>query len=220
MSGARSPPPEPLTPEACAAALDVSRATLARLEAHVALLRRWQRRRNLIGRGTEADIWRRHVLDSGQLAAHLPDGARRIVDFGSGAGFPGLVLAILTGAETVLVEADAAKAAFLAEAVRVTHAPCEVRPARIEDLAPFPADALCARAVAPLPRLLALAAPFAALDPARPPPCIFPKGAGWRGELTEAARAWHISARDAPSATEPAARILIVERFARRGRDP
>ncbi len=215
MSGARLPPPEPLTPEACAEALDVSRETLARLEAYVDLLRRWQRRRNLIGRGTEPDIWRRHILDCGQLAAHLPEGTRRIVDLGSGAGLPGIVLAILSGADTVLVESDAAKAAFLAEAVRLTGAPCEIRRARIEALEPWPVDAIAARALAPLPRLLGYAAPFAALTPDRPPVCIFPKGARWREELTEAARTWHISARDAPSATEPAARILIVERFAR-----
>ena len=213
MSAAPAPPPEPLTPEACAAALNVSRETLGRLKAYVALLGRWQARRNLIGRGTERDVWRRHILDSGQLADHLPPGARRLVDLGSGAGLPGLVLAILTGAETTLVEADAAKAAFLAEAARLTSAPCEIRRARIEDLAPWPVDALTARALAPLPRLLDYAAPFA------PPLCLFPKGARWRRELTEAARTWHISARDAPSATEPAARILIVERFARRGRD-
>ena len=215
MSGARRPPPDPLTPAACAEALDVSRETLARLEAYVDLLRRWQRRRNLIGRGTEPDIWRRHILDCGQLAAHLPAGAGRIVDLGSGAGLPGIVLAVLTGAETVLVESDAAKAAFLAEAVRLTGAPCEIRRARIEALEPWPVDAIAARALAPLPRLFGYAAPFAALTPDRPPVCIFPKGARWREELTDAALTWHISARDAPSATEPAARILIVERFAR-----
>ena len=215
MSGARRPPPDPLSAEACAEALDVSRETLARLEAYVDLLRRWQRRRNLIGRGTEPDIWRRHILDCGQLAAHLPAGTGRIVDLGSGAGLPGIVLAILTGDKTVLVESDAAKAAFLAEAVRLTGAPCEIRRARIEALEPWPVDAIAARALAPLPRLLGLAAPFAALTPDRPPVCVFPKGARWREELTDAARTWHISARDAPSATEPAARILIVERFAR-----
>ena len=178
------------------------------------LLRRWQRRRNLIGRGSEADIWRRHILDSGQLAAHLPGGTRRIVDLGSGAGLPGLVLAILTGAETTLVESDAAKAAFLAEAARVTDAPCTVRRARIEDIEPWPVDVVTARALAPLSRLLAYAAPFQALAPENPPVCLFPKGAKWRGELTESGAAWHISARDAPSATDPSARILIVERFA------
>ena len=187
---------------------------MGRLEAYVGLLRRWQPRRNLIGRGTEADIWRRHILDSGQLAAQLPDGARRIVDLGSGAGLPGLVLAILTGAETTLVESDAAKSAFLLEAVRVTAAPCTVRRARIEELAPWPVDVITARALAPLPRLLALAAPFRALTPDRPPVCLFPKGAKWREELTETAAAWHISVRCAPSATDPSARILIVERFA------
>ena len=209
MSGA-----PPLTPEACARALNVSRETLGRLETYVDLLKRWQRRRNLIGRGTEADIWRRHILDSGQLAAHLPEGTRRIVDLGSGAGLPGLILAILTGAETTLVESDAAKAAFLTEAVRATGAPCTVRRARIEELAPWPVDVVTARALAPLSRLLALAAPFHALTPDRPPVCLFPKGARWRGELTESGAAWHISARDAPSATDPSARILIVERFA------
>ncbi|MDE0175064.1 MAG: 16S rRNA (guanine(527)-N(7))-methyltransferase RsmG [Defluviicoccus sp.] len=209
MSGA-----PPLTPEACAKALNVSRETLGRLETYVDLLKRWQRRRNLVGRGTLADVWRRHILDSGQLAAHLPAGTRRIVDLGSGAGLPGLVLAILTGAETALVESDAAKAAFLAEAVRVTGAPCEIRRARIEDLDPWPVDVVTARALAPLPRLLEYAAPFCALTPDDPPLCIFPKGARWRGELTESAAAWHISVRCAPSATEPAARILIVERFA------
>ena len=215
MSGARRPPPDPLSAEACAEALDVSRETLARLEAYVDLLRRWQRRRNLIGRGTEPDIWRRHILDCGQLAAHLPAGTGRIVDLGSGAGLPGIVLAVLTGAETVLVESDAAKAAFLAEAVRLTAAPCDIRRARIEALEAWPVDAVTARALAPLPRLLGYAAPFAALTPDRPPVCVFPKGARWREELTDAALTWHISARDAPSATEPAARILIVERFAR-----
>ena len=187
---------------------------MGRLKAYVDLLRRWQRRRNLIGRGTEADIWRRHILDSGQLAAHVPEGAGRIVDLGSGAGLPGLVLAILTGAETTLVESDSAKAAFLAEAVRATGAPCEIRRARIEALEPWPVDAVTARALAPLSRLLEYAAPFAALSPDDPPVCLFPKGARWREELTEAAGAWHISARDAPSATDPSARILIVERFA------
>lgn len=184
------------------------------MEAYVGLLRRWQPRRNLIGRGTESDIWRRHVLDSGQLAAHLPEGARRIVDLGSGAGFPGLVLAILTGAETTLVESDAAKAAFLTEAARATAAPCQVRRARIENLAPWPVDVVTARALAPLSRLLAYAAPFRALTPDRPPVCLFPKGAKWREELTGSAAAWHISVRCAPSATDPSARILIVERFA------
>ena len=188
---------------------------MARLKAYVALLRRWQRRRNLIGRGTEADIWRRHVLDCGQLAALLPPDAGRIVDLGSGAGLPGLVLAVLTGADTVLVEADAAKAAFLAEAARVAGAPCTIRRARIEDLAPWPVDAVVARALAPLDTLLGYAAPFAALAPDRPPVCLFPKGRRWREELTESATCWNIEARAAPSVTDANARVLVVERFAR-----
>ena len=188
---------------------------MARLEAYVALLRRWQRRRNLIGRGTEADIWRRHILDCGQLAAHLPPDARRIVDFGSGAGLPGVVLAILTETDTALVEADTAKAAFLAEAARITAAPCQIHRARIEEVDPWPVDAIVARALAPLDTLLDYAAPFAALIPNRPPLCLFPKGRRWREELTESATCWNIDARDAPSVTDADARIVIVERFAR-----
>ena len=188
---------------------------MARLETYVALLIRWQRRRNLIGRGTVSDVWRRHILDSGQLAAHLPAGTRRIVDLGSGAGLPGLVLAILTGAETALVESDAAKAAFLTEAVRVTGAPCEVRRRAhrgARALAGRRRDRPRARPARPPARLRRPVR--GAPRPDDPPVCLFPKGARWREELTQAAGAWHISARDAPSATEPAARILIVERFA------
>ena len=199
----------PLTARDCAAALGVSRETSDRLRAYVALLERWQARRNLIGPASAADVWRRHVLDSGQLAAFVPARARRLVDLGSGAGLPGLVLALTTGIEADLVEANAAKAAFLVEAARATGAPARVHCARIEALAPWPSDVLTARALAPLPRLLDLAAPFLAVA-GRRPLCLFPKGAGWRGELTEARKTWHIRVRDAPSATAPDARLLIV----------
>ena len=216
MSGARRPPPDPLSAEACAEALDVSRETLARLEAYVDLLRRWQRRRNLIGRGTEPDIWRRHILDCGQLAAHLPTGTGRIVDLGSGAGLPGIVLAILTGDRNGAGRIGRGQGGL----PRRSGAP-DRRALRDPPRPHRGARALAGRcgyrpgAGAACPASSAYAAPFAALTPDRPPVCVFPKGARWREELTDAALTWHISARDAPSATEPAARILIVERFAR-----
>ncbi len=203
----------------CAAALGVSRETLERLEIYVALLRRWQRRRNLVGPRTLADIWRRHILDSGQIAALLPGGARRLVDLGSGAGLPGLVLALVSGVATDLIEADAAKAAFLTEAIRLTGAPARVHRVRIESVRPWPSDAVTARALAPLPRLLDLAHPFveAGEAPGRPV-CLFPKGVGWRRELTETRESWHIAARHAPSATDPDAAILIVAEARRKPR--
>ena len=101
-------------------AIDVSRETLARLEAYVALLETWNRRITLVARRSLDDVWRRHILDSAQLAALLPSAARVLLDLGSGAGFPGLVLALLTPGLTVhLIEADRRKAVFLREACRV-----------------------------------------------------------------------------------------------------
>src|SRR5579872_6350644 len=101
----------------------VSRETLDRLTLYVELLIAWNRRINLVGANTIGDIWRRHILDSAQLMPLLPDGTRVVVDVGSGAGLPGLVLAMLGVPEVHLVESDQRKAAFLREAQRVTGTP-------------------------------------------------------------------------------------------------
>src|SRR3546814_16565686 len=92
----------------------------------VALLAKWQRAVNLVGKGTLPDLWRRHMLDSAQLWALLPPGTTNLVDLGSGAGLPGLVLAILGAPDVHLVAADAKKCAFLREAARVTATACTV----------------------------------------------------------------------------------------------
>ena len=141
-----------LTPEAFAAKAAVSRETCERLALHLDLLRRWQQRINLVGRSTLTDPWRRHMLDSAQLAPLLPERAR-VADLGSGAGFPGLVLAIVRGGPVHLIESDGRKAAFLCEAARVTDAPAEVHASRAEGLA-LAVDVVVARACAPLDRLL------------------------------------------------------------------
>ena len=101
--------------------IPVSRETLARLEAYAALLTLWSARINLIGRDTVADLWRRHILDSAQLLSFVPERARSMIDLGSGAGLPGLVLAILGVPGVELVEADSRKSAFLREAMRITE---------------------------------------------------------------------------------------------------
>jgi 16S rRNA (guanine527-N7)-methyltransferase len=139
-----------MTPAEFAAETGVSRETLARLEAYAALLLAWNRRVNLVGRGTEEDLWRRHMLDSAQLHPLIPAGARTLVDLGSGAGFPGLVLAILGGPHVHLVESDQRKAVFLREAARVTGAAAMVHAIRIEAAPPLAADIVTARALAPL----------------------------------------------------------------------
>ena len=183
----------------------VSRETLARLARHLELLGRWQKRINLVGPATLADPWRRHVLDSAQLAPFIPPG-RRIADIGSGAGFPGLVLAILRGGPVDLIESDARKAAFLHEAVRATGAPARVHNARAESLA-LTADVVTARACAPLDRLLELALPLLAPGGR----CVFPKGAR-AGEELDAARArWRMTARRHPSLSAPDGAILELD---------
>lgn len=141
-----------------AAASGVSRETLDKLALYGELLERWNRSINLVGRDTLADLWRRHFLDSAQLMSFMPsqpdNRARRVIDLGSGAGFPGLVLALMGAGEVHLVESDRRKCAFLREVARATETTVQVHPARIEHLDGIKADVVTARALAPLDRLL------------------------------------------------------------------
>jgi 16S rRNA (guanine527-N7)-methyltransferase len=187
---------------------------LDRLAAYVQLLGAWNRRINLVGRDTMGDVWRRHILDSAQIFPHLPEKARVLVDLGSGAGLPGLVLAIMGVPEVHLVESDQRKAAFLREAVRVTGAPAQVHARRAETMArPF-ADVVTARALAPLPALVDLAGPF--LKPGGV--CLFLKGRGVEEELTRSAEGAKISWERWPSASDPSGSILRGEILAREPR--
>ena len=198
--------------------LNVSRETLegalAALADYLALLAKWQTKINLVSTSTLQDAWTRHVLDSAQLWPLIPDGARTITDLGSGAGFPGLVLAILgkhrEGFKVHLIESDQRKGAFLREVIRVTGAPAEVHTARIEALTPWPSDVVTARALAALDRLLPLAAPFVVPDGI----ALFLKGKSAETELT-AARGWGtFEAEVIPSRTDAEAAILKLSRLA------
>jgi len=212
----RSGPPE--SPDLSAdraralALTPVSRETLHRLDRFVATLLAWQRRMNLVASSTEATLWTRHVADSLQLLALAPD-ARTWVDLGSGGGFPGVVIACalagIPGAHVHLVESSGKKAAFLHEAVRATGVPATVHATRIEDFvkkAPDSIDVITARAVAPMPKLLALAYPLLKTGTLG----LFPKGRDVARELTEAAKCWKIQASLSPSRTDPKAQIVIV----------
>lgn len=197
-----------------AAATGVSRETRTRLESYADLLIRWNRTINLVAGPTLPDLWSRHMLDSAQLLPLLPppppDRPRVLLDLGSGAGFPGLVLAILGAGRVHLVEADRRKAAFLREVARATGTPVTLHPCRLEALAPFAADVVTARGFAPLRRLLPLAAPF--LRPAKPGApggvALLLKGRTAQAELTDAAETWHMQCEVFPSRTESAAQIL------------
>jgi 16S rRNA (guanine527-N7)-methyltransferase len=184
------------------------------------MLEKWNRAINLVARGSLADLWHRHMLDSAQLWPLLPETPgrpRRILDLGSGAGFPGLVLAIMGTAgadlEVHLVEVDKKKAAFLREAARIAEAPVTLHVERIENLAPFPVDAVTARACASLPRLLDYAAPFLRhYQPGAPPPVgLFLKGRDVDRELTEAREKWKMQAELLPSHTDDMAKILRIQ---------
>lgn len=168
----------------------VSRETGERLEAFVALVRKWQPAENLISPNTLPEIWRRHVADSAELVRLFPDTGRWL-DIGTGAGFPGMVVAIAGGAgcHVALVESNRRKCAFLRQAIRTTSAPAEVHEGRAEVLISGwtgTVDRISARAVAPLTDLLALAAPLMENGV----PAAFHKGVDWRREVDEARRAW------------------------------
>ncbi|MFQ5958440.1 MAG: 16S rRNA (guanine(527)-N(7))-methyltransferase RsmG [Alphaproteobacteria bacterium] len=203
--------PSPLTPEAFRRETGVSRETLARLEAYAALLARWQRRINLASAASLGDVWRRHFLDSAQLFPYLPASLGRLVDLGSGAGFPGLVLAILGADGVELIESDGRKCTFLAEAARVTETAVTIRNARIEWLPWAPADVVTARALAPLQQLLASAERFLTCHSV----CLFLKGAGVEEELTSAAKEWNMRVNRQPSKTDPRGVVLHIQGITR-----
>jgi 16S rRNA (guanine527-N7)-methyltransferase len=190
----------------------VSRETLDRLAAYAGLLAKWNKRINLIGRSSETDLWRRHILDSAQLAPLVPKTAKTIADAGSGAGLPGLILSILnTSASFALIEPDRRKAAFLREAIRASQSSAIVHEKRIEEVDLPAQDVVVARALAPLDRLLEMVEKLVSIHTV----CIFPKGAGAEQELTEARTRWKMQVRQVPSRTDPAGRILVLTEVAR-----
>jgi 16S rRNA (guanine527-N7)-methyltransferase len=190
----------------------VSRETLGRLDAMVEILTKWQKVINLIGKTTMDEVWTRHILDSAQLLPLIPPQAKSLTDLGSGAGFPGLVLAALRpDLDVVLVEADARKAAYLGEAGRKMALPKQPKLliGRMESLKPPKADVVTARAVAPLAKLLLWAESYRS-DPGI---CLFHKGAGWQAEVEEALGAWDITYQPFPSLTDRDAVLLRIDAF-------
>lgn len=194
-----------MRPDELLSATGVSRETLARLERYADLLRAWTGV-SLVGPATLPDLWHRHFLDSAQLAPLLPDGP--ITDLGSGAGFPGLVLAIMTGRPVTLVENDGRKVTFLRQVIEATDAPAAIDRRSIEALPDGSATILTARALAPLDKLCEHAARLLAPGGL----ALFMKGARWEEELTIARRRWTIPMTAIPSITNPTSIIFRVER--------
>jgi 16S rRNA (guanine527-N7)-methyltransferase len=199
-------------PEDFAVQTGVSRETLAHLKAYGGLLKDWNSRHNLVSAASLNDLWRRHFWDSAQLALLIPGNAETLVDMGSGAGFPGLVLAeILRGRVSVtLYEATAKKCAFLAVVAERLRLPVTIRNARMEEVPPQPFDVVTARACAPLPKLLDYAQKFTAPNSV----CLFLKGQNLGLELTEAHKSWKMKIRQIASQTHSSGTILEVTELA------
>ena len=205
------------------ALVSVSRETELRIELFAQLLFLWNEKISLIGPSTAAKVWTRHIADSLQLLPLVP-GAETWLDVGSGAGFPGMVIACALagrpGTIVHLVESNARKATFLREAIRLTKVRAQVHNLRIEQLNIHSSvngkiDVVTARAVAPLTRLLDYAEPYLA----RGARGLFPKGQNVEHELAEASTGWNIDAELIPSLTDEQGRIVLV-RQAQRIRRP
>jgi 16S rRNA (guanine527-N7)-methyltransferase len=201
----------PLTPEEFADRVTVSRETLDRLKLYVELLGKWTKRINLVAPASLADVWRRHILDSAQVKILLPTTAQVLVDLGSGAGLPGLVLAILGVPDVHLVESDTRKAAFLREAARQTGVSVTLHACRIEAAPAIQADVVTARALARLVFLLEHATRF--LQPGGA--CYFLKGANLADELTEAQKTWHMKATEHASLSDVSGIVVKLESIIR-----
>jgi 16S rRNA (guanine527-N7)-methyltransferase len=194
---------------------DVSRESREKIEIYVKLLLTWQQRINLIGPTTVASVWDRHVRDSLQLLPLLPPGTQTLAELGSGAGIPGLILAMVAGLDAHLYESNGKKAAFLREAARQTGTRASVHNRRLETLAGDPAlpkaDCVVARALAPLPLLLDYAEPFLAKGAIG----LFHKGQDVDAELTQATKYWRIEALKHASQSDSRGVILEIREATR-----
>lgn len=195
----------------------VSRETFERLTAFEREFRRWSASINLAAPSTLDSLWRRHILDSAQLAALQPV-ALKWLDLGSGGGFPGAVMAILLmdrpGAAIELVESNNKKAAFLRTVLGSLGAPAKVHICRIEDAegrVTVP-QVVTARALAPLPLLLGLSAPWLT----KTATALFHKGRDYASEIVESHDAWRFDLVEHVSKIDPESRILEISRLERR----
>lgn len=190
----------------------VPRETLDRLEIYAERLIRWQGAINLVGPATLPELWRRHMLDSAQLLPLIgPAAGRRLVDLGSGAGFPGLVLAALTDLDVHLVESDTRKAIFLRETARAMGITVTVHAERIERLQALGAELVSARALAPLDKLLEMAIPLARPDAV----FWFLKGAQAEAEIAAARTRWTMQVVCHRSMTDEGGVILEAKGLSR-----
>ena len=197
-----------MTPEGFQEISGASDEDLERLRTYVALLNKWQDKINLVSKDSLTDVWRRHILDSAQLAPLIGSQIKSIADIGTGAGFPGMVLAIIGAAEEIhLIESNERKNVFLREVNRVTKAGTIIHNIRVEKLQEVSVDLVVSRAVASLEQLLQYVNPLIK----KGGQCLFLKGKKWREELTEVQKKWIINESVIQSLSDPSGMILKLE---------
>lgn len=190
---------------------NVSRETLADYELWLAHLLKWNRKINLVSPSALDDFWRRHALDSWQITPYMPEKARRYIDLGSGAGFPGVSLAIAAKSQNpesqvLMVESAGKKASFLKTVIRDLKLPARATSERAEKLEPETYDVVSARAFAPLERLFNYAQPFWGQDTIG----LFLKGGNVEAELTEADKSWTYTHELIPSLSDSTGCIVKI----------
>ncbi len=194
---------------------NVSRETIADLEAYSGLVLKWTKTINLISKSSHAELWSRHVMDSVQLWRHVTK-CNHLLDLGSGGGFPGIVMAISAKHgknidRVTLVESDVRKCAFLLTVIRELDLPAKVITKRIEDLPDMTADCVTARALAPLSDLLGYVAPHLSEGGQ----CLLLKGGKADDEIQAARKDWSFSVEKSPSMTQTEASVLIIKELSR-----
>ena len=195
----------------------VSRETLQDLKTYEASLHEWQNKFNLVSKNSLNDSWGRHFLDSMQLYSLVPEGAKTLIDLGSGAGFPGMVLAIMAKGRTpslkiCLVESISKKTLYLKHVSEITNTNVEVINERIEKLKPRTVDVVTSRALASLSELLGLAKSFCAPKTK----CIFPKGKSYQSEIDEVKKLWSFDCDIIPNQESQEGVILIITNLRRK----
>lgn len=199
---------------------NVSRETFQRLKDYELSLNEWQKKFNLVSNASLADAWNRHFLDSVQLFKFIPEWAETLIDFGSGAGFPGMVLAVMAKEKTPylkvsLVESIAKKTLYLKAVSELTETDVEIINDRIENIKNRKADVVTSRAMASLNDLFSYVIGFCKNDTV----CIFPKGKRYMEEITEAEKHWRFKYEIKPSEQSDEGKILIITDLARKKGD-
>ena len=193
----------------------VSRETYEKLRIFYRTLIKWQNSINLISKSSIKNIWERHFIDSAQLYKYVKNINGNILDFGSGAGFPGLVLAIMGKKNIHLVESDYKKCVFLNEVAMLTDIDITIHNCRIENLNFFNVDLVTCRALAPLNKLMDYVETFASKSSnvkQNLPKLLFLKGKNYKSELLQLQKNKNINFREYTSITDKKGKIIYINK--------